>query len=106
VEHGCPQRVTEAVVCGADHAEAGEEILRAWQFPGDFVTAVRWHHAPERSKDPLSAILYITEFWTCSEEDLPSVARLNVAMSRIRLTHEQLATVPCSRGLAEAFAAA
>ncbi|HET8549029.1 MAG TPA: HDOD domain-containing protein [Bryobacteraceae bacterium] len=106
VAHGCPQRVTEAVVCGADHAEAGEEILRAWKFPPELVLAVRWHHAPERSDDVLSAVLYVTEFWTCSEEDLPSVARLHLAMSRIGLTHAQLEKVPCSRALAEAFPAA
>ena len=106
VEHGCPQRVTEAVVCGTDHADAGEQILRVWNFPADIVDGVRWHHAPERSHEPLSAILYITEFWTCSEEDLPSLARLNMAMSRIGLTHENLATIPCSRMLEEEFSAA
>jgi HD-like signal output (HDOD) protein len=97
IDHGCPRRVTEAVVCGADHAQAGEHVLSAWNFPADIVRGVRWHHAPECSDEPLSAILYVSEFWTCSEEDLPSVARLHAAMSRIGLTHERLATIPCSR---------
>jgi putative nucleotidyltransferase with HDIG domain len=106
VEHGCPQRVTESVVCGTDHAEAGAQILHAWKFPADVCDGVRWHHTPERSSEPQSAILYVTEFWTCSEEDLPSVARLSTAMARIGLTHEKLATVPCSRLLDEEFTAA
>jgi HD-like signal output (HDOD) protein len=101
VEHGCPQRVTESVVCGADHTQAGEQILKAWSFPADLVRGVRWHHAPERSDEAMSAVLYVTEFWTCSEEDLPSVSRLNTAMSRIGLTHETLATIPCSRVIDE-----
>jgi putative nucleotidyltransferase with HDIG domain len=76
---GCESSVAEAVVCGVDHAEAGAAVLRAWQFGEELVTAVRNHHAPDRSGSVIAAILYLTEYWTDSEEDIPSNARLDSA---------------------------
>lgn len=39
----------EREVLGLDHAEAGAEILERWSIPEGLVSAVRWHHAPDRS---------------------------------------------------------
>jgi putative nucleotidyltransferase with HDIG domain len=76
---GCESSVAEAVVCGFDHAEAGAAVLTAWQFDEELVTAIRDHHAPNRSGSVIAAILYLTEYWTDSEEDIPSNARLDSA---------------------------
>jgi putative nucleotidyltransferase with HDIG domain len=77
---GCQPAAAESVLCGFDHAEAGAEVLRQWNFEEELIDAVRHHHQPERSKSPLCSILYLTEFWTDSEEDLPSNARLTAAL--------------------------
>lgn len=86
VQLGCQPAMAELVFCGFDHAEAGAEVLRAWNFSEEHVTAVRYHHQPERSMSPLAAVLYLTEFWTDSEEDLPSNARLCAALRITSLT--------------------
>ena len=76
---GCEPAVAEVVVCGFDHAEAGADVLRHWKFSEEVIGAVRHHHMPERGNSPLSAILYLTEFWIDSEEDIPSNSRLELA---------------------------
>ena len=76
---GCESAVAEVVVCGFDHAEAGAEILNHWKFREDATSAIRHHHAPERSSSPLASVLYLVEFWTDSEEDIPSNSRLDAA---------------------------
>jgi hypothetical protein len=43
---------------------------------------VRWHHHPERSQLALTSLLYLSEFMTDSQEDLPSHIRLNTACRR------------------------
>jgi putative nucleotidyltransferase with HDIG domain len=76
---GCESAIAEVVVCGFDHAEAGAEILTHWKFGEELTSAIRNHHVPERSASPMAAILYLTEYWTDSEEDIPSNARLEAA---------------------------
>ena len=76
---GCESSVAEAVVCGFDHAEAGAAVLTSWQFGEELVSAIRNHHSPDRSGSVTAAILYLTEYWTDSEEDIPSNARLDTA---------------------------
>jgi putative nucleotidyltransferase with HDIG domain len=43
---GLPFVIAEKEVLGTDHAEIGALILNKWQFPGDLINAVRWHHYP------------------------------------------------------------
>ncbi len=38
----------EKEILGMTHAEVGAMILEKWTFPGEMVTAVRYHHAPHR----------------------------------------------------------
>lgn len=85
---GCPHTTAEWIVCGFDHAEAGAVVLERWGFPPDVIEAVRFHHAPEKSDIPLAAVLYLTEFWTGGDEDLPSTVRLNAAAERLRISPE------------------
>lgn len=76
---GCQPAIAEMVICGFDHAEAGGEVLRHWNFGDELVAAIRCHHMPERTACALSGILYLTEYWTDSEEDIPSNSRLDLA---------------------------
>lgn len=87
---GCESAIAEVVVCGFDHAEAGADVLKHWKFSDELIAAVRYHHLPERNKSPMSAILYLTEFWTDSEEDIPSNARLDLAFEVVGITLEDL----------------
>ncbi len=41
--------VAEQRVLGIDHAEAGAALLEYWQLPENIITAVRWHHDPDKS---------------------------------------------------------
>ena len=76
---GCPPVEVEMCLAGRCHGEVGSETLEQWKFPGEIVEAIRWHHRPERSTLPLSSLLYLAEFITDSQEDLPSYIRLNTA---------------------------
>jgi putative nucleotidyltransferase with HDIG domain len=87
---GCESAVAEVVVCGFDHAEAGAEILSHWRFTDDVTSAVRHHHAPERSSSPMASILYLVEYWTDSEEDIPSNSRLDAAFQVAGISPEDL----------------
>jgi putative nucleotidyltransferase with HDIG domain len=87
---GCESAVAEIVVCGFDHAEAGAEILKHWKFGEELTSAVRYHHLPERTDVPLAALLYLVEYWTDSEEDIPSSARLDRAFEVAGLSASDL----------------
>jgi HD-like signal output (HDOD) protein len=90
VSRGCQPTTAELVLCGFDHADASAEVMRNWRFSDELIEAVRVHHQPERSSSKLASILYLTEFWTDSEEDLPSHARLEYALQSLGLTREVL----------------
>ncbi|HYP09023.1 MAG TPA: HDOD domain-containing protein [Bryobacteraceae bacterium] len=87
---GCESAIAEVVVCGFDHAEAGAEILTHWKFGEDIISAVRNHHVPERNSSAMAAVLYLTEYWTDSEEDIPSNQRLDQAFELCGITPAQL----------------
>jgi putative nucleotidyltransferase with HDIG domain len=76
---GCPAVEVEMCLAGRCHGEVGSETLEQWKFPAEIVEAIRWHHRPERSTLPLGSLLYLAEFITDSQEDLPSYIRLNTA---------------------------
>src|SRR5208337_2092305 len=83
---GCPPVEVEMCLSGRCHGEVGSETLAQWKFPPEIVEAVRWHHQPERSTLPLSSLLYLAEFITDSQEDLPSYIRLNTACRQAGIT--------------------
>lgn len=89
---GCQSATCEMVLCGFDHAAAGAEVLRYWKVAEELVTAVEHHHQPEKSTSRLAAVLYLTEHWTDSEEDLPSNARMAEAIKMTALSPEVLET--------------
>lgn len=88
-QKGCQSGIAEVVVCGFDHAEAGADVLRHWKFTEELVDAVRYHHTLQKAS-AMSAILYLTEFWTDSEEDIPSNARLDLAFEIAGITAADL----------------
>jgi putative nucleotidyltransferase with HDIG domain len=98
---GCPPVDVEMCLAGRSHAEVGSETLAQWQFPADIVEAVRWHHHPERSPLALTALLYLAEFMTDSQEDLPSYIRLNTACRQAGISMAALTDLrhPNSGGL-------
>ena len=91
VERGCPVTYVERLIFGRDHGEIGAEILSNWNFSGEMIEAVRFHHQPERSDAPLTAFIYLVEFWSGLDEDLPSFHRVEECLCRAGLTLEALA---------------
>ena len=89
-ELGCTQTSAEWVTFGFTHADASAEVLKTYGFAGDLIDAVEHHHAPERSQTLMSAVLYLAEFWSSSDEDLPSAARLQASLSKLRMTPAEL----------------
>ena len=86
----CPPTYAETILLGKDHGEIGADILSSWYFPQSIVEAVRSHHQPERTRNRLAGLLYLSEFWDCSEEDLPSALRLRAAQQICGVTTQQL----------------
>jgi putative nucleotidyltransferase with HDIG domain len=84
-EKGCPPVLIEQALSGCTHAEGGAITLKAWSFPDALVDAIEYHHRPERSASKLAALLYLTEHWLDTEEDLPSTYRLTSALTRLNL---------------------
>jgi putative nucleotidyltransferase with HDIG domain len=87
---GCPPVEVEMCLSGRCHGEVGSETLAQWKFPPEIVEAIRWHHRPERSDLPLASVLYLAEFITDSQEDLPSYIRLKTAFQRAGITMTDL----------------
>jgi putative nucleotidyltransferase with HDIG domain len=97
LEKGCEPVFAEMVLCGFDHGEAGADILNSWSFPEHLVQAVHYHHQPEHCDSALASLLYLAEFWSGSDEDMPSAARLRSAQKRVGLSPEQLSLAPARR---------
>ena len=90
-EVGCETFVVERVLSGFSHAKAGVCALRAWNFPEPLIEAVEFHHQPEKSESNLAAILFLVEHWSDSGEDVPSAARLKIALDRTGISATELA---------------
>ena len=90
VEGGCPPAYGERLLLGRDHGEIGAGLLAQWHFPEEFIDAVRFHHQPERAPSKLVSMAYLTEFWSGTDEDLPSFGRVEACLARVGLTLETL----------------
>jgi putative nucleotidyltransferase with HDIG domain len=88
---GCPVTYAEQLLYGSDHAELGAAILSLFEVPEHIVNAVRFHHRPAVSDSPLASLLYLGEYVSDSEEDLPSRAHLEAALSRTGCSLQNLA---------------
>jgi len=90
VEDGCPPAYVERLLLGRDHGEIGAHFISGWNFPEEFVEAVRFHHQPERSPSNLAAMAYLAEFWSGLDEDIASFGRVESCLARVGLTLEAL----------------
>ncbi|MGA2600342.1 MAG: HDOD domain-containing protein [Bryobacteraceae bacterium] len=88
LEHRCPTVLVERALSGTNHAEVGSELLRSWRIPSPIPDAVSCHHDLGESAIPLAAILYLTEFSTMADEDLPSFLRLDRALHILDLPRQ------------------
>jgi putative nucleotidyltransferase with HDIG domain len=89
-EQDCPPLYTEQLLFGEGHDEIGARILESWGFAEDMVEAVRAHHRPADSDSPAAAGLYLAEFWSATDEDLPSARHLERAQRRLGCSLEML----------------
>ena len=62
----------------------------AVDLPEAMVSAIRQHHRPERADSPLAHLLYVAEYLSGAEEDLPSGIRLESSLRGIGLTWEEI----------------
>jgi putative nucleotidyltransferase with HDIG domain len=83
--NGCPELYAEDLLLRTNHAELGAQITAQWRLPEDMISAIRLHHHPEKAESPLAHLLYLAECLSGSEEDLPSIVRLETALRGIRL---------------------
>jgi len=92
-EGGCPKVYAENLILRRDHAELGALVAEYWKLPAHMADAIRHHHRPERSFSPQAHLLYLAEFLTSSDEDLPSRYRLLLALDRLDLRFEDTVTL-------------
>jgi putative nucleotidyltransferase with HDIG domain len=85
VSGGCPPVYAEELLLRKDHAEFGAQIAGQWRLPVAMVSAIRQHHRPERAPSLLAYTLYLAEYLSGAEEDLPSRIRLETALRETRL---------------------
>jgi putative nucleotidyltransferase with HDIG domain len=103
--NGCPPVYSENLLLRTDHASLSARIVDGWRLPESTVTAIREHHSPEKVTNTLARLLYLAEFVSESDEDLPSLARLTVSMKDTKLGWEDLRDCTVS-GLGQWLAAA
>jgi putative nucleotidyltransferase with HDIG domain len=90
LEQGCEPLFAEVLLCGFDHAAAGADVARHWRLAPAVIEAIENHHQPERTTSPLASLLFLAEYWTGANEDLPSLSRLNIALGHTALTRSDL----------------
>lgn len=89
-ESGCPATYAEELVLRTDHAQLGAQIATEWRLPEVLIGAIREHHHPEAASCRLSHVLYLAEYLSCANEDLPSSLRLALALKNLGLSEEQI----------------
>jgi putative nucleotidyltransferase with HDIG domain len=92
VEDGCCGQVYgENLLLRTDHAAVGAQIAALWRLPEPMVLAIRQHHRSESADGPLTHLLYLAELLSESEEDLPSIVRLEASLKGLGLTWDEVA---------------
>jgi putative nucleotidyltransferase with HDIG domain len=91
MQGGCPQVYAENLLLRTDHAALGAQVAALWRLPDTMVSAIQQHHRPENAEGPLAHLLYIAEYLSGSEEDLPSIIRLEVSLKRLGLALDDIA---------------
>jgi HD-like signal output (HDOD) protein len=87
---GFDQLEAETLLCGADHATIGAEVLNGWNFPADIVEATRFHHKPSATSSPEASLLCIVDHWTAISGGSCDLEEQAFALSRLSLTANDL----------------
>lgn len=87
---GCSRVYAEKLLLRTDHSALGAQIAALWRLPETMISAIRQHHRPEVAKSPLADLLYVAECVSGSEEDLPSIIRLETSLKGIGLTQDDI----------------
>ncbi len=90
VESGCSPVYAEDLILPMNHAGLGAQIARMWKLPERLVAAIQHHHRPEAASGPLPGLVYLAEQLAGSDEDLPSEARLHLALVQTGLTERDM----------------
>jgi putative nucleotidyltransferase with HDIG domain len=77
--------VADMAVLGCDHGAFGARVIGNWGVPSDLVSTVEFHHRPELTDSVMSKLIYLAEFISESDEDIPSVVRLKIGMNALRM---------------------
>ena len=85
-QSGLTSVASEQQLCGLNHAQLGAELLSDWNFPDDMCEAVLYHHSPSHTKSRLAAVLYLSESWIETNEDVYSVSEHAEALQRLGLS--------------------
>ncbi|HLK66931.1 MAG TPA: HDOD domain-containing protein [Bryobacteraceae bacterium] len=88
--NGCPALYAEDLLLGSNHARIGAQIAGQWRLPEEIVSAIGQHHWPETAGSPLAHLLYLAEYLSGAEEDLPSFLRLEMALRGTGLRWEDV----------------
>lgn len=72
--------VLERDYLGFDHAQVGAMVAESWKFPPSVVSAIRFHHAPERCKDETRPIVQSVQIanYLCAKRGISSMGIMNV----------------------------
>ena len=58
IDKGITADVFEKFAIGLHHAEIGGRIAEHWLFPDKLISAIRFHHEPERAGDEMKELVY------------------------------------------------
>lgn len=93
--------MAEKHVMGFDHTEIAQDLCQKWKLPENHAAAMRYHHAPEESKDnQLAHIVHLANYVACladlgggpGYDDLPASPASLEFLALKQTTLEELAT--------------
>jgi HD-like signal output (HDOD) protein len=58
VDRGITAEMFEKFTIGLHHAEIGARIAEHWHFPDQLISAIRFHHEPEKVSDEMKELVY------------------------------------------------
>jgi len=101
VDEQMPTCVAERRVLTFDHCQLGGFIAERWDLPPSTVSAIRYHHAPDRSDGEHGDLIHIVEManYLCSRNGITSLGVHNVAspsdeaIARLGISEKQLSSI-------------
>jgi putative nucleotidyltransferase with HDIG domain len=78
---GCPPVYAESLLLRTHHGILSARLTEYWRLPGKLNEGIAAHHHPESTESRLAHTLYVAEYLAGGEEDIPSQARLTIALA-------------------------